>query len=425
MKVRVEEVSPIERKLSIEVEQSRVTNELDQAYSQLSRQVKIAGFRPGKVPRRILEQRFREQVEDDVIRKMVERAYLEAVHEYQVQPVSQPQVSNDGLRPNEPFTFQARVQVKPKIEAKDYRELPLKKADAAVSDEKVEEQVERLRQGMSRLEPVEGRDEARSGDFALVDYDATIEGKEFPGGKAENATLEVAPGEIIDSKAQALEGARVGATVELDSTLGDDYPVEQLRGKRAHFKVRLKALKAKVVPELNDDLAQEVQAGKTLAELRAKVREDLERAMAVKAAGEEREQIAQLLIERNPFEVPGAMVERASEMMLDGALRAMARRGLDPRQMNLDAGKLLEEMRPRALGEVKAALLFEAIANQEKIEVADPEIEKKIEEIARDSGQPMAKVKRHFGNPEERRTLVQKLREEKTVEFLKAGAKYL
>jgi len=425
MKVRVEEVSSIERKLSIEVEQARVTNELDRAYSQLSRQVKIAGFRPGKVPRRILEQRFREQVEDDVIRKMVERAYLEAVQEYQVQPVSNPQVTNDGLRPNEPFTFQARVQVKPKVEAKDYRELPLKKADAAVSDERVEEQVEKLRQSMSRLEPVEGRDEARSGDFALVDYDATVEGKEFPGGKAENATLEVAPGEILDSKAQALEGARVGTTVELDSTFGDDYPAEQLRGKRAHFKVRLKALKARVVPELNDDLAQEVQAGKTLAELRAKVREDLEKAMAAKAAGEEREQIAQLLIERNPFEVPAAMVERASEMMLDGALRAMARQGLDVRQMNLDVGKLLEEMRPRALGEVKAALLFEAIANQEKIEAADPEIEAKIEEIAKDSGQPMAKVKRHFGNAEERRTLVQRLREEKTVEFLKAGAKYL
>ena len=112
-------------------------------------------------------------------------------------------------------------------------------------------------------------------------------------------------------------------------------------------------------------------------------------------------------------------------MMLDGALRAMARSGLDPRQLNLDVGKLLEEMRPRALSEVKAALLFEAIGNQEKIEVADAEIEKKIDEIAKDSGQPMAKVKRHFGNPEERRTLGQRLREEKTVEFLKARAKYL
>jgi len=112
-------------------------------------------------------------------------------------------------------------------------------------------------------------------------------------------------------------------------------------------------------------------------------------------------------------------------MMLDGALRAMARGGVDPRRLNLDVGKLLEEMRPRALAEVKAALLFQAIANQEKIEVADAEVDKKIEEIGKDSGQPIAKVKRHFANPEERQNLAQKLREEKTVEFLKGRAKYL
>ena len=425
MKVRVEEVSPIERKLSIEVEQSRVTNELDRAYSQLGRQVKIAGFRPGKVPRRILEQRFREQVEDDVIRKMVERAYLEAVREHKVQVVSSPQVTNDGLRPNEPFTFEARVQVRPKVEAKDYLELPLKKADTSVSDTKVEEQLEKLRQSMSRLEPIEDRNEARAGDFALVDYQATVEGKEFPGSHAENATVEIAPGSLMESKLQDLKGARVGATVELDSAFPQDYPIEQVRGKRGHFRVHLKALKAKVIPELNDDLARELQAGKTLADLRAKVRADLEKVARAKADTEERDQIAKALTEGNPFDVPAAMVDRAAEMMLDGALRAMARGGVDPRRLNLDVGKLLEEMRPRALAEVKAALLFEAIANQEKIEVADAEVDKKIEEIGKDSGQPIAKVKRHFANPEERQNLAQKLREEKTVEFLKGRAKYL
>ncbi len=425
MKVRVEEVSPIERKLSIEVEQSRVANELDRAYSQLSRQVKIAGFRPGKVPRRILEQRFREQVEDDVIRKVVEHAYRDAVREHRVEPVSNPQVTNDGLRPNEPFTFQARVQVKPKVEAKDYFELPIKKPDAAVAEGKVDEQLEKIRQSLSRLEPVEGRDVARAGDLALVDYEGKIDGKEFPGSRAENATVEVAPGDLVDSKVQALEGTRVGGTVEIDSSFPPDYAVEQLKGKQAHFRIHLKALKARVVPELNDDLAQEMQAGKSLADLRAKVRSDLEKLALAKAASEEREQIAKALIERNPFDVPGAMVERAAEMMLDGALRAMARGGVDLRRLNLDVGKLLEDMRPRAMGEVKAALLLEAIANQEKIEVPDADLEKKIEEIAKDSGQSIAKVKRHFGNPEERRNLSQKMREEKTVEFLKSRAKYL
>jgi trigger factor len=425
MKVRVEEVSPIERKLSIEVEQSRVANELDRAYSQLSRQVKIAGFRPGKVPRRIIEQRFREQVEDDVIRKMVDHAYKEAVREHHVEAVSNPQVTNDRLHPNEPFTFQARVQVKPKIEAKDYLELSLKKVDAAVTEAKVDEQLEKIQQSLSRLEPVEGREAAQAGDFALVDYEGTIDGKELPGSKSENVTVEVAPGELYESKVQALEGARIGSTVEVATAFPEDHAAQQLRGKRARFKVYLKALKAKVVPELNDDLAQEMQAGKSLADLRAKVRSDLEKIALAKAASEEREQIAKALIERNPFEVPAVMVERAAEMLLDGALRAMARGGVDLRRVNLDVGKLLEEMRPRGLGEVKAALLFEAIANQEKIEVPEEEVDRKIEEIAKDSGQALPKVKRHFANPEERRNLSQKLREEKTVDFLKARAKYL
>lgn len=424
MKVRVEEVSPIERKLLIEVEQPRVANELDRAYSQLGRQVKIAGFRPGKVPRRILEQRFREQVEDDVIRKMVDNAYREAVREHHLEAVSDPQVTNDRLDPNEPFTFQARVQVKPKIEAKDYLELSLKKADASVSEQKVDEQLEKLRQNLSRLEPVQGREVAQAGDFALVDYEGTIDGKELPGGKAENVTVEVAPGEFLESKAQALEGAPIGSTVEVPATFPEDHPSPQLKGKRARFKVHLKALKAKVVPELNDDLAQEMQAGKSLADLRAKVRSDLEKLARSKSANEEREQLSKLLIERNAFEVPAAMVDRAAEMMLDGALRAMARGGVDLRRVNLDVQKLLGEMRPRALAEVKAALLFEAIADQEKIEVSEEELNHKIEEIAQDSGQALAKVKRHFADPKERRNLSQKLREEKTVDFLKGRAKY-
>ena len=424
MKVRVEEVSPIERKLSIEVEQPRVANELDRAYSQLGRQVKIAGFRPGKVPRRILEQRFREQVEDDVIRKMVDHGYREAVREHQLEAVSNPQVTNDRLDPNEPFTFQARVQVKPKVEAKDYFGLALNRVDASVGEAKVDEQLEKIRQSLSRLEPLEGREVAQAGDFALVDYEGTIDGKELPGGKSENVTVEVAPGEFHESKVQALEGARIGSTVEVATTFPEDHPSAPLRGKRARFKVHLKALKTKVVPELNDDLAQEMQAGKTLADLRAKVRSDLEKIALARSANEEREQIAKALIERNPFEVPAAMVERAAEMMLDGALRAMARGGVDLQRINLDVGKLLEEMRPRAMAEVKAALLFEAIASQEKIEVAEQEVDKKIEEAAKDSGQALPKVKRHFAKPQERRNLSQKLREEKTVDFLKARAKY-
>jgi trigger factor len=425
MKVQVEDVSPIERKLTIEVEPTQVNQELNRAYATLSRQVKIAGFRPGKVPRRILEQRFKQQVEDDVIRRVVERAYLEAIREHRVEAVSYPRVTNEGLKPDGPFRFQARVDVKPKVEPQSYKELPLKRLETKVEDSQVDQQLEKMRQAMSRLEPVEGREVAEREDFALVDYQATRDGKPFPGSSAENITVEVARGELVESKVAALEGVRVGETKEFDYIFPQDYTVQEVRGQTARFRMHLKGLKTKVVPELNDDFAKEVQGGLTLEELKTKVRGDLEKAARRDAAAKEREEILKLLIDRNPFEVPNAMIDNAVEMMLEGAIRSMARSGVDPRQLSLDFDQLRREMRPRATLEVKGQLLLEAIAEKEGLKISEGEVEKKMEEISKETGQHVAKVRKAFKEPAERRGLERRLGEEKTVEFLKAAAKYL
>ncbi len=425
MKIQVEELSPIERKLSIEVEPAVVTQELNQAYATLSRQVKIAGFRPGKVPRRILEQRFKDEVEGDVIRRLVERAYLEAIREHQVEAVSHPRVTNEALRPDVPFRFQARVDVKPKVQAKEYRELPLKKVEKIVDDARVDQQLEKMRHSMSRLEPVEGREIAQAGDFAQVDYHATHDGKGFPGSRAENATVQVVPGELVESKIAALEGMKVGETKELDYAFPKDYSVDEVRGKLAHFRISLKGLKVEVVPELNEDFAREMQGGETVADLRAKIRGDLQRSTRQEIAAEERAQIVKLLIERNPFEVPQGMVDRAVEMMLEGTIRSMARGGIDPRKLGLDFEQLRNELKPRALNEVKGVLLLESVAEQESIHVPEEEIEKKVEEISTETGQTLSKVRKFFKDPDERRSLSRRIQEEKTVEFLKARGKYL
>jgi len=423
MKVQVEELSPIEKKLSIEVDSTRVADELTRAYTSIGKQVKLPGFRQGKVPRRILEQRFREQVEDDVIQRVVQSAYVEAITQHNVEPVSQPQVTNSGLKPGSPFSFEARVEVKPKIEAKDYKELPLKKTDTAVTDAQVNEQIEKMRESHSTLEPVEGRDVAQAGDFATVDYEATIDGQPFTGSKAEGVTAEITPGELVDSNIAALEGVKVGDTKELDYAFPPDYRVEEVKGKTAHFKLQLKGIKAKKVPELNDELAKELGAP-TVDELRAKIRSNLEATQKSKAAQEDREALIKALVERNPFEVPKAMVERAIDSMLEGALRQMQRSGLDVRNLGLDFMRLRDEMRERAVQEVKGTLLFESIALKEGIQATDADMDKKIEELATESGQPVANIRKYFKSQDDRLGLSLRLREEKTIEFLKAQAKY-
>jgi trigger factor len=232
-----------------------VADELTRAYTAIGKQVRLPGFRQGKVPRRILEQKFREQVEDDVIQRVVQTAYLEAISEHKVEPVSQPQVTNSGLKPGTSFSFEARVEVKPKVEPKDYQALPLKKTEEGVDDAQVNEQLEKLRQSASHFEQVTGREVAQAGDFATIDFDATIDGQPFTGSKAEGVTAELTAGELVDSHIAALEGVKVGDTKEIDYAFPQDYRVDEVKGKTARFKIQLKGLKQKIVPELNDDFA--------------------------------------------------------------------------------------------------------------------------------------------------------------------------
>jgi trigger factor len=423
MKVQVEELSPVERKLSIEVPPEQVQAELGRAYAQLGRSVRLPGFRPGKVPRRILEQRFKGEVEDDVTRRLVERAYLSAISEHHVDAVGAPQLTPVRLDQEKPFAFEARVEVRPKVDPKDYRGLPFKQVKVDVTDAQVDERLEAMRQRVARLEPVEGRTVAETGDFAIVDYTGNIGGQPFPGSTAEDVTVEVAAGDLMRGNVPELAGTVVGQKRELDHTFAADDPEEARAGKTAHFSFTLKGLKRQLVPPLDDDFAKEVGGGETLAELRGKVRGDLETAARNGAAQDEREQLVKGLVERNPFDLPKAMIERGLDAMLDGALRMMARQGLDPSRLNLDFASLREEMRPKAEAEVRGALLLQAVAEKEGLSVKPEDLDARIAQYATESGAPLHQVRKAFKEPEQRRALEQRVREEKTVEFLKAAAK--
>lgn len=423
MKVKVEEVSSIERRLSIEVEPQMVAQELTNAYGRLAREVKIPGFRPGKVPRRILEQKFKADVEADVLRRVEARAFVDAIKEHKVEAVAEPHISSSTLTANQPYAFTARVEVKPVLSAKDYSGLTLPKSDAAVPDEKIDEQLKKMQENFTSLEKVEGRDVAKTGDMAVIDFEATQDGKEFPGNKGKDITVEIAPGELIDANLPQLDGMKVGDTKPVSYTFPAEYRVEEVKGKTAIFNVTLKELKEKKVPPLDDELAKKM-GNETLAELKAKLRKDLEKASAVRIRNEEREAMFKALIDKNPFELPQAMTERGIDMMLEGALRAIARGGVDPRQLGLDFQRLRAEFRPKAEVEVRGQLIVEAIGKQEKIEVADADLEKKLEEIAEESGQPIAVVRKHYKDEEERQGLVSRVREQKTMEFLKSTATY-
>jgi trigger factor len=385
--------------------------------------VKLPGFRPGKIPRRILEQKYRADIEADVVRRVQLNAFVEAIKEKKVDAVSDPQLSGGKLVAAQPFAFTANVEVRPVVSAKDYKGVTLIKFDTAVSDEKVKEQVDRMVQSRVTTEEVSDRTVVAKGDLAVIDFDASIDGQIFTGNAGRDVTVEVIEGQLIEGNLPQLEGAKVGEKTEFDYAFPADYRVDEVKGKTAKFVAQVKAIKAKKMPALDDAFAVTMGAA-SLEDLNKKTRTDLERAAKATAWRDERENLYKALIEKNPFDLPKAMIERAVDSMLEGALRNLSRQGIDPRMLNLNWESLRDDMRPRAEVDVRGQLLTESIAKQENMTASDEDVVAQMQEMADDAGMSLAAVQKQFRDSESLAMLKNRAVEAKVVALIKQHAKY-
>jgi trigger factor len=423
MKVQVETVSPIEKRLSIEVEPAFIEKELTQAYATLARQVKMPGFRPGKVPRRILEQHYRNEVEADVLKRVQVLAFVDAVREQNVPAVGDPHFTGGKIEAQKVYAYTARVEVKPEFEAKDYKGLTLKKFDTSVADEKVTEQLERIRQSRMTLTEVTDRTQVQKNDMVIVDFDATIDGTAFPGNTGRDVTIEVIDGQLVDGNLPQLEGATLNEKKEFDYPFPADYRVEEVKGKTAHFVVTVKTIKTKVVPPLDDAFAATMGFA-TVDEFSTRIRRDLQRAKARETENDEREDLFKKLAEKNAIDVPNSLVQRGIDVMLDNALGSMQRSGMDLRSLNLDWAKLREDLRPKSEAEMRGQLILEAVAKAEKLEVTDDDVEQKLVSMAEEAGAPLAMVKKQFVEAEAKSNLRARLMEDKAIALIKQHAQF-
>lgn len=429
MKIQVEAVSPVEKKVVVEVDAERVARELDKAYQLLGRRVKLRGFRPGKAPRQVLEKNFRDEVERDVVNRLVDLAFGEAVSDHGIEAVAPPRadVAEPGLQPLQPLRFSVRVEVKPELQPRDYKELEVSRRPAQVTDEMVTKELEALQESLSRLQPVEGRDAAAQGDYAVIDHVGTVEGEPFEGGKAEGVTVRVEEGDFFAGFFPQLAGLQVGQSREVEQPFPADFRVEALRGKTGRFAVTLRALQVRHVPALDDAFAKELGAPgvEDLASLKADLRRRIEVREKQREKGEIHDAIVKAALARNDFEVPPALVERAIDSMLEGAAQRFARQGLDMRQMELDVARLRGDLREQALLQVRGALLLEAVADAEKIEPSEADIEAEIGRIAEENHIPLEKLRPQLRSAESRAALRNRLREDQVLAFLATHAKII
>jgi trigger factor len=425
MKINVETTSPIERKLSIEVPPERVQQELEKAYVQIGRRVKLKGFRPGHVPRGVLERNFKGEVEREVVEKLVQSTFVEASKANGVEPVAPPSVSLDGaLTAGQAFKYSATVEVKPVVVPKDYKGLSVTRRTPVVGDAEVDAELVKLQDSYARLVDVEGRDVAQEGDFALIDHEGTIDGMPFDGGKAEGVTVRAAQGKVEEGFLPALVGKKVGETAEFEEPFAADHRNEQLRGKLTHMKVVLRGLKVKVQAALDDELAKKVgiEGIDTLEGLRARIRADLAKREASKAETELKDALLKAALEKNGFEVPPSMVERAIDNMLEGTVERFARMGVDVRQLDLDVARLRGDLREQALLQVRGSILLEAVAAAEKLEVTEEDLQAEVARVALEVGVPLQKAQQQMRGKDARAALENRVREDKALALLSQAA---
>jgi trigger factor len=425
MKIQVESVSPVERKVTIEVDPERVAKELERAYTGLSRRVKLKGFRPGKAPRKVLERQFKAEVESDVAERIVSDTFAEAVRAEDLPVVAAPSVSiAEGIAEGKPLRYTARVEVKPELQPKDYRGLTVTRKPPEVTDQMVSDELTRLQQSYAELVPVEGRFDAQPGDWAIIDHWGTVDGQLFSGGKAEDVTVRVGPGPIQEGNLEKLAGVKLGEEIDFEQPFGPEHRDPALRGKVAKMKAKLKALKTQKIPSLDDAFAKEVgiEGIETLPALQARIRSDLEKREKRRAEAQLRDALVKAALAKNDFEVPSSLVERAIDQMIEGTTERFARQGVDLRKLEMDMARLRADLREQALLQVRGALLLEAIADAEKIEVTDEDVQAEVSRIADELGMPLAKVQQQTRSNETREALRNRIREDKALALLSSAA---
>jgi len=425
LKTQVEELSPVVRRLTVEVEPEAVEAAFEKAYRGLGRMVRVPGFRPGKIPRRILEQRYGEEVARDVQEELVRETYPGALDQQSLLPVAEPVIepTNDRVIRGQPFRYRARVEVTPKLAPQGYTGLKLRRKPLAVGDAEVQAELDKLQQSMATLVPIDGRQVAVEGDWALVDYDLALpafkgEPPKLSGNR--DAPVEVTAGTLIEGHIPELRGVEVAQSIELPFTFPEDYKIDDLRGQQGVFTVVLKALRRREVPPLDDELVKDLDEPglTTMAELSARVRERLVAERAVESQRDLRRQIEQALIEANPFEVPQALVSRLEEVELRTLAQQIVQAGIDPKTVSYDEAKLHEQSERR----VRAELLYAAIAEKEGLTAADADVDAELERVARETDTPLSKVKARYARPADRQALREKMRRDKALAFLQAGA---
>jgi trigger factor len=397
MPFKVEDISSVKKTLHIEIPQEEVVQELNKAYDQLKKSAKVKGFRPGKVPRSVLERMFKKDVHADVSSRLIQNSFIDAIKQTELKIVGNPELNPPALKTDSAYKYEATVEISPDIDDIDYKGLELKRTLYTPGNDEVDVQLKALQKGMAQHEKVTEDRPAREGDFVLVDLEGLHAGEPVPEfAKTENFSMQIGKAVVSEEFDKQLTGMKVGETKNFTVNFAKDFPNEKLAGLDVTFDIALNEIRQEILPPINDALAKKAGPYKTLDELKTVILDNVRQGYEKRTEQELNEQIFKELIAKTSFEVPDTMVEMELQGIVEEAERSFAYRNTSLEEMGLSKETISEKYRDTAIRQVKRHLILGKIIDQEKLSVDDEELENGLKEMSENFNQPLEGIKQYY-----------------------------
>ncbi len=421
MSVQVEKLEKSMAKLTIEVSVEDFEAAVNQAYQKSKGKIALPGFRKGKAPRAMIEKMYGPAVFfEDAANIVIPDAYEAAAKESELEIVAQPSIDVEQIEKGKPFIFTATVAIKPEVTLGEYKGIEVEKKTAEVTEEELNAEIDRVRENNARMVTVEDR-AVEDGDITTIDFEGFVDGEPFEGGKGTDYPLTIGSHSFIDNFEEQLIGKNIGEEVEVNVTFPEQYQAEELQGKPALFKVTVKEIKVKDLPELDDEFAQDVSDFETMAEYKADLEKKLLENKEAALKREKEEDVVNKIVEGATMEIPEPMVDTQVRQMAQEFAQRIQSQGLSLQQYmqftGLTPEKMTEEMKPQALKRIQSRLVLEAVVKAENIEATEEDIQKELENMASMYQMEADKLKELIGE-EEQKQIGMDIAVQKAVEFV-------
>ncbi len=419
MQVNVEELSPVQKRINIEIPAERVNEEIERAYSAIQKKAKIQGFRPGKAPMNLIKRTYSDAMRDDVMRRLYEQTLYKALNDHKIEPVDSPTIESDILEQGTTFKYSALVEVMPQILLKDYTGLEVKKEKYAANPESIEGELARMRENMAQLIPADENCSIEMGNSVSVDYSFSVEGLPEESSVAEDAVVEVGENRLIPGFEEQLIGMKAGETKEFSLILPEGYRNSEAAGKEGLFKVTIKEIKRKELPELDDEFAQQFGDYDTIVDLKAKMVEYHEKHETERIENELKDRVIKALIEKNPLDVPESMVKRQLDYMLENLKNRLKSQQMSLDMMGLDEAGFRVRFHDDAADKVRGGLLLMALVEKENITISDDDLNEHYEKIAAGNPDMLKRIKEYYSaNQNAKNSIISEIKEDKAISIL-------